>query len=516
MAIGRISGPMLKSNLLRQGVDLSIENDLLYFDVNNGRIGLNKSVPAVDLDISGIVQFNNNLRISGTTVSSENANGNISVNLNGTGTLNVSNLTSGRVVFVGANGSLIDSANLTFDGTNLFVDGDTVFSAASLGNLEISGNTISSTNTNGNIVLDPNGVGTVNISTLTEGRVVFVGADGSLIDSANLTFDGTNLLVAGDTVLDAASLGNLSIVGNTISSTNTNGNIVLDPNGIGDVIVESADANRVFYSGTNRELTTSNSLQYDGSVFSIGNISVSGSSISSAEVDSNFTISVNGTGSLIVDANSSIQIPSGTTVERPTTGNAGDFRFNTDTSNIEYYNGSKWEILTPLNTISGIETFNGDSSTTVFTLNNPTSTAAAIVTLNGVVQSAGNAYSISGTTLTFTEAPKFGDAIEVRYQTESFTPGSIILDNNSSVSIDDDNSRVVTKINNSNVIVTNTSETIFSGSILGTGSLASIGTSVPSSSSDTGIKGEIAYDSSYVYICVATDTWIRAGIENSF
>ena len=31
MAIGRISGPMLRANLERQGTDLSIETDLLYF-----------------------------------------------------------------------------------------------------------------------------------------------------------------------------------------------------------------------------------------------------------------------------------------------------------------------------------------------------------------------------------------------------------------------------------------------------------------------------------------------------
>ncbi len=31
----------------------------------------------------------------------------------------------------------------------------------------------------------------------------------------------------------------------------------------------------------------------------------------------------------------------------------------------------------------------------------------------------------------------------------------------------------------------------------------------PSSASDTGTTGTIAYDSSYLYICTATDTWRR-------
>jgi hypothetical protein len=43
--LGRISGPMLKDNLLRGGVDLVFENRLgdnnLYLDVNTTKIGIN-------------------------------------------------------------------------------------------------------------------------------------------------------------------------------------------------------------------------------------------------------------------------------------------------------------------------------------------------------------------------------------------------------------------------------------------------------------------------------------------
>jgi len=35
-------------------------------------------------------------------------------------------------------------------------------------------------------------------------------------------------------------------------------------------------------------------------------------------------------------------------------------------------------------------------------------------------------------------------------------------------------------------------------------------TKTPSSASDTGTTGEIAWDSSYIYICIATNTWQRA------
>ncbi len=53
MAVGRISGPLLKANLLRDGVDLAFENDLLYLDVNNLRVGINTSTPTHDLTVNG-------------------------------------------------------------------------------------------------------------------------------------------------------------------------------------------------------------------------------------------------------------------------------------------------------------------------------------------------------------------------------------------------------------------------------------------------------------------------------
>lgn len=35
---------------------------------------------------------------------------------------------------------------------------------------------------------------------------------------------------------------------------------------------------------------------------------------------------------------------------------------------------------------------------------------------------------------------------------------------------------------------------------------------VPASASATGTPGSIAYSSSYLYVCVATDTWVRAAL----
>jgi hypothetical protein len=41
-----------------------------------------------------------------------------------------------------------------------------------------------------------------------------------------------------------------------------------------------------------------------------------------------------------------------------------------------------------------------------------------------------------------------------------------------------------------------------------------VGTSkTPASATDTGNTGEICWDSSYIYVCVATNTWVRAALS---
>jgi hypothetical protein len=39
------------------------------------------------------------------------------------------------------------------------------------------------------------------------------------------------------------------------------------------------------------------------------------------------------------------------------------------------------------------------------------------------------------------------------------------------------------------------------------------GTTAPATANATGVAGEIRYDSTYVYVCVATNTWKRAQLS---
>ncbi len=51
--VGKINGQMLENNLLRNGVDLAFDTDLIYLDVNSGRIGINTDTPFRPLLVNG-------------------------------------------------------------------------------------------------------------------------------------------------------------------------------------------------------------------------------------------------------------------------------------------------------------------------------------------------------------------------------------------------------------------------------------------------------------------------------
>ena len=77
MAISRVAGQMLNSNLERDGVNLAVETDLTYFDVGNSKVGINTASPTRTLDVSG--------NIGVDTIQSHTTNGNVNIEPDGTG-----------------------------------------------------------------------------------------------------------------------------------------------------------------------------------------------------------------------------------------------------------------------------------------------------------------------------------------------------------------------------------------------------------------------------------------------
>ena len=76
--VGRISGPLLTANLERNGINLAFRNNLsttqlLYLDVNSGKISVNKSTSGYELEVNGTARSTNLI----STTNSIAAGGNI-------------------------------------------------------------------------------------------------------------------------------------------------------------------------------------------------------------------------------------------------------------------------------------------------------------------------------------------------------------------------------------------------------------------------------------------------------
>lgn len=218
MAINKISGNILADNLQR-GANLAIQGNLIYFDVTNNRIGIKKSSPTVELDVSGNV-LANNIFSSGLMSATGNITGG---NVLTGGLLSVTgNITGGNVI--AGTGIVSTSGNIT--GGNIRV-----------GNIVLPGSgNISAGNVNINNVTNPvanqdaatkfyvdNATG--NVSGNVIGNLITLGtpSDGSL--TANAAYQGWTTGTFVTNGLDdlnqvAFNIANNTFVGNTYITSN--------------------------------------------------------------------------------------------------------------------------------------------------------------------------------------------------------------------------------------------------------------------------------------------------------
>ena len=124
-------------------------------------------------------------------------------------------------------------------------------------------------------------------------------------------------------------------------------------------------------------------------------------------------------------ATDSMHIPVGTTAQRPGSPAAGYFRFNSTETQFEGYDGSDWGEIGGGGATLAIDNFTGDGSDTTFTMGaNPLEENNTQIYIDGVYQQK-NTYGISGTTLTFSEAPPNGSSVEVvRISASTVTVGT--------------------------------------------------------------------------------------------
>jgi hypothetical protein len=131
--------------------------------------------------------------------------------------------------------------------------------------------------------------------------------------SGTVVFNGTDYQIVG-TYTTLLNVDNLKLDGNTLSSTDTNGNIVIAPNGSGAVQVD-ADTLRVGDSNTNATITTNGAGDL---ILNTNGNTNSGSITIQDAANGNIILAPNGTGRVEVSGTSS---------------NAGGINFYEDTDN---------------------------------------------------------------------------------------------------------------------------------------------------------------------------------------
>ena len=316
MAVGRISGPLLKSNLVRNGIDLAFETNLLYLDVNNSRLGVKTSSPQYELDVNGTTKTTNLVATTATLSDISFANNTIS--------------TTGSYLNLGTLDNVVYQNKLRID------------------SIDIEGNTITTNASNANLELRANGTGAVNIHSN-------LNVDGSVHVTGNITADGNitlgdddtdsitiNAEIACDLVPDVTNTYNLGTVAKRWNNSWINDVVTTEAN-IGDVQIRD---NFITSSASNANLE----LRANGAgSIVIEDISINGSTISSA---SNLTLTPAAGSNVVIDSTGAIKLPSGTTAQRPTPV-AGFTRYNTELNTFEGYDGSNWIVLNGVQDLDG-------------------------------------------------------------------------------------------------------------------------------------------------------------------
>jgi hypothetical protein len=339
--LGRIGGQVLTDNLLRAGVDLAFETDLLYLDVNNNRIGIRDSTPVYTLDV------NNNIYTNELTVTTQAALGNLRINAPNTFTTSV----GGIDVYINGGGEIFHDRLAT-------------------ANLVLDGNLISSIS-NSNIVLDPNGSGTVQLlaDTNITGNLA---VSGNITMSGNLTGLGT--LTFGDQTIDTVTINTdftQSIIpGDDLTyamgadagdSTARRWSQVYAPDwanittgawpgsGLRPQLVIVSDQLRL--DGTINKISASQSnddviLLPDTGVTRIESTLWQVNDITNLLNTPLTFASTSGIGYLRFMGDNGFVVPVGTDAERRVSPEVGETRWNTDEEYLECYDGTVWAVST--------------------------------------------------------------------------------------------------------------------------------------------------------------------------
>ena len=331
---------------------------------------------------------------------------------NGTGyvqvaVVNATGTASADLVTYGNNGDDSQSwMDMGFTG-NTFSDTNYSITAPGDGYLLAQGNTA----TGGNLVISTGNIGNTRDIVFgfgflsTNEFVRFQRSTNTILPYANLTAN----IGSSSKYLSNVYVGNT--FGTMISATGNITGANLNTGGANSLTLWSSTIN----SNAERIVINSANTATDFAVHGLSTSNVF--FINATTKTASFGSSTQTTNAIVAfNANTSVLMPVGTTTQRPGTGVTGMMRFNSTTNSVEVFDNSAWTAVgVPSFTIVADDQFTGNGVQTAFTLSsNAYTTNSVIVSINGVIQIPTSAYSVSGATLTFTEAPQTGDLIDVR------------------------------------------------------------------------------------------------------
>tara|TARA_R100001443_G_scaffold30895_4_gene44845 strand:+ start:1617 stop:4817 length:3201 start_codon:yes stop_codon:yes gene_type:complete len=277
-------------------------------------------------------------------------------------------------------------------------------------NLSVAGNlTVTGTTTQtGSVVSDSNFTGLTDENT---GNTTDFGFYGKYVESSTTKYAGLYYDASTDNTFrlfcDTQTVPSTTV--NTSATGYAAGNLIV--NNLTGTIATAAQTN-ITSVGTLSSLTISGDLAVDTSTLKVDS-SNNRVGIGNASPDVSLDLGSN---------TDSIHIPVGTTAQRPGSPAAGYFRYNSTTGEFEGYTDA-WGSIGGGSGSFSTNIFTGDDSTTAFTLSSaPSSENNLMVFIDGVFQ-AHNSYSVSGTTLTLSEAPLNGRVITA-YNAEEVAIGT--------------------------------------------------------------------------------------------
>ena len=227
---------------------------------------------------------------------------------------------------------------------------------------------------------------------------------------------GTNLSIQGNLIFFDVNTNRVGIRTSSpgsdleVAGTIAVGNILI-PN-VGNVNLGNVNISNLATPVANADAATKFYVDsQSGNLTSIGNLEIANTTITTSLAVGNITLTPTGNSTVIIDVSSGLVLPTGNTVQRPTPPAVGTVRFNTDSNRLEIYDGAWNDVVANVTN----QTLNGDGSTVTFTLDRDSTTASALIMINGVVQLPSTAYAVSGNQLTFSQAPVTADIIDIRF-----------------------------------------------------------------------------------------------------